>query len=87
MTTQAPDALDREAFIDAMHKRFNERSIEPVEREYAVASLDAFLDMEGEKVDGVTVPMEFGHPDYDWSAMGASDLADEEVACWEFPNE
>ena len=83
--SQNDKTLNREAFIDAMHKRFNERSIEPVERDYAVTCLDAFLDMEGKEVDGVTVPMEFGHLDYGWTAMDASDLADEEIACWEFP--
>lgn len=73
--------MDREQFVGWIADRFQERHCTPLARgeavEMASSTLEGFEDMEGIK---------FGDPDFDWSADGASDLADEEIhAGWEAP--
>lgn len=69
--------ISASAFIYAIANRFQEKHHGPLDRakaiEEAVATLDALEDGS----------CRFGDPDFDWSAAGAQDVADEAMTYWE----
>jgi hypothetical protein len=56
-----------------MARRFKSRCNTLSDHEAHKLALDAVKGMD----------VEFGHPDYDWSRLGAIDLADEEMTYWD----
>lgn len=74
--------LSRDGFVEAILARFEARAPGVVDRDYACAVLDGFLEMEGPSGPG-SAPMEYGSEGYDWTAEGARDLADEDMGEWE----
>lgn len=69
---KSADGTTLAIFLKAMARRITHRSGLVGEDAYQAALEAARL-----------LEVEFGHPDYDWSRLGAIDIADEEMTYWD----